>query len=305
MGCESMLINDLYFKCIKSMRNITYSVDMLRLKSYINYFDFKELEFFLNTYYKRNIKKFWCSDRPMCFHYNYVIEVEEGKTFYFGFMHNNESISFNKDCKLYNFTIEFNPNKIKNNIILLHILKGFPNWLLRSFDIAMDIPVSITDLIFNVGNRRKLITRSYGGDNISYSVGEGNGRYKIYNKKRESDLSIPGNLTRIEVSLEFEDFPLTDIKIFDINECFLPEVYLNQYVVSLSDTVQNDATLNAILYAVQHGFPIKSLSRVYREKIKKLLQGGSKVWFEKKSIVQAFNQCIFAYFISDSKQYFK
>lgn len=300
-----MNIDDLYFKSVKTKMNITYSIDMLRLKTYISYYDFKELEFFINTYYKDKIKRFWCSDRPMCFHYNYVIEVEEGKSFYFGFMHNNETVSFNKDCKKYNFTVEFNPNKIKDNIILLHILKGFPNWLLRSFDLAMDVPVNIMDLIFDVGNRRKLITRSYGGDNISYSVGEGNGRYKIYNKKRESDLSITGNLTRIEVSFEYDDFPLSDLIFMKIEEGYLPDVYLNQYVVSLSDTVNTDPTLNAILYAVQHGFPMKSLSRVYKQKIKKLLEGGSKLKFHKDFIKQAFNKTIFAYFMSDSKQYFK
>lgn len=300
-----MLENDLYFRKIETKSNITYSIDMLRLKTYISYFEFKELEFFLNTYYKRKIKKFWCSDRPMCFHYNYLIEIKEGKSFYFGFMHNNEIISFDKDCKKYNFTIEFNPNKIKDNIILLHILKGFGEWFLRSFDIAMDIPVNIMDLVFDIGNRRKHITRSYGGDNISHSVGEGNGRYKIYNKKKESNLDIVGNLSRIELSLEFEDFPICDIKFFDIDIGYLPDVFLNQYVVSLSDTVTEDSTLNAVLYAVQHGFPIKNLSRVYKNKIKNLLEGGSRVRFCKNHIIEAFKQCIFAYLIGDSKQYFK
>ena len=37
-----MLIDDLYYKNVKTKDNITYSVDMLRLKTYIKYFDFKE-----------------------------------------------------------------------------------------------------------------------------------------------------------------------------------------------------------------------------------------------------------------------
>lgn len=114
-----------------------------------------------------------------------------------------------------------------------------------------------------------------------------------------------GNLTRVEVSYEYEDFPLTDIKYMKIEEGYLPDIFLNQYVVSLSDTVQADATLNAVLYAVQHGFPIKELSRVYRNKIKNLLNGDSKVIFDKECIQEAFNKCIFAYFIAESKQIFK
>lgn len=300
-----MLIDNLYYKSVKTKDNITYSIDMLRLKTYIKYFDFKELEFFFNSYYKDKIKKFWCSDRPMCFHYNYVIEVEEGISFYFGFMHNSETVSFHKDCKEYNFTIEFNPNKLKNNFILLHILHNFNNWVLKSFDCAMDISVGIMDIIFDVGNRRKLITRSNGGDDITYSVGQGNGRYKIYNKKKESSLDIAGNLTRVEVSFEFEDFPISDVIFFEVSESFLPDVYLNEYVYSLSDVTTKDATLSALLYAVQHGYPIKQLSRKYKEKIKELLKGGSKISFDKKYVEECFRKCIYAYFDNNSKQWFK
>ena len=300
-----MLIDDLYYKSIKTKDNITYSVDMLRLKTYIKYFDFKELEFFLNTYFKDKIKKFWVSDRPMCFHYNYVVEVEEEKSFYFGFMHNSEGISFHKDCKEYNFTIEFNPNKLKDNFILLHILQNFNNWFLKSFDCAMDIPVGIMDLIFDIGNRRKLITRSNGGDDITYSIGQGDGRYKIYNKKRESNLEIVGNLTRVEVSFEFEGFPISDLIFFNISDFFLPDIYLNEYVYSLSDVTTKDATLSALLYAVQHGYPVKQLSRKYKEKIKNLLKGGSKINFNKKYVEECFKKCIYSYFDKNSKQWFK
>lgn len=303
MGYKNMLSNELYFRGIKSPHNIVYSVDMLRLKTYITYFDFKELEFFLNTYHKAKIKKFWCSDRIQCFHYNYLIEIEEGKTFYFGFMHNNEHVSYDSNYKKYNFTIEFNPNKIKDNSILRYILSGFGNWLLRSCDIAMDIQVSILDIVFDIGNRRKFHTISYGGDNISYSVGQGNGRYKIYNKKKESNLEIVGNLTRVELSLEYEDFPLMEILRFNVESGLLPEVFLNQYVVSLSSDVNKDKTLSALLFAVQQGFPLKELSRRYREKIKNLLEGGSRIRFEKKYVIDAFRQCIFGYFIG-TKQVF-
>ena len=300
-----MYTEDLYFKKIDSKQNITYSVDMLRLKTYISYIEFKELEFFLNTYHKAHIKKFWCSDRVQCFHYNYLIEIEESKTFWLGFLHNSESVAFHKGDKTYNLTIEFNPNKIKEHSILIYILKSYGNWLIRSFDMAMDIRVNILDLIFDIGRRRKMVTTSYGNDNLSYAVGEGKGRYKIYNKKRESSLNIVGDLTRVEVTFQYDDYPMADLKYIEIEKAYLPDIFLNRYVMSLSDNVSQDSTLSAVLYAVQHGFPIKNLSRRYRDKIKELLEGGSRVNFYEVNVRQALNKCIFAYFLWNSKQHFK
>lgn len=59
----------------------------------------------------------------------------------------------------------------------------------------------------------------------------------------------------------------------------------------------------AILYAVQSGYPVKNLSRAYKEKLKDLLEGGSKIKFDKKSVIEAFNKTIFYYFVRrESKQ---
>ena len=92
--------------------NMTYSVDMLRLKTYITYAEFNSIEFCINTVYKDNIKKFWISERIMNFHYNYVMEFD-GVSFWFGFMHNNEGVNYNREELKYNFTIDFNPNKLR------------------------------------------------------------------------------------------------------------------------------------------------------------------------------------------------
>ena len=137
---------NLYVKKIEN-NNMIYSCDKLRLKTYINFFQFSELEFFIKSFYKDNIKKFWISDKISSFHYNYNIEVGEGKSFIIQFMHNNETIAFDKENKVYNFSIEFNPNKLKDDKLLLHILHSYSNWLLRSFDVAIDIPINILDLI--------------------------------------------------------------------------------------------------------------------------------------------------------------
>ena len=284
--------------------NMTYSIDKIRLKTYITYIKFKELEFFINSFYKDNIKKFWISDRRMCFHYNYAIDFESC-SFYFAFMHNNEGINYNRDALEYNFTIEFNPNKVRGNSLVLHILDSFSYWFLKSFDLAVDIPINVLDLVFDTVRRRKLQTISYGGDNITYNYGSGNGRVKIYNKKNESNLNIVGNLTRVEVSLEYEDFPLFYLKDFKFNEEVFPCIYLNQYVFSFTDYTNKDKTLMALLYAVQSGYPLKDLTRRYREKVKNMLEGGSRIKFNKQSVLDVFKQTILYYFNRNtSKQVF-
>lgn len=75
-----------------------------------------------------------------------------------------------------------------------------------------------------------LKTTSYGGDNLTYNYGQNDGRVKIYNKKRESELNIPGNLTRVEVTREIEEFPITNTRRLLFDEKFFPKIYLGQYV---------------------------------------------------------------------------
>ena len=100
--------------------------------------------------------------------------------------------------------------------------------------------------------------------------GKGDGRVKIYNKKIESNLSIAGDLTRVEISRSIDDFPIVEIKNFNYGENF-PYIYLSNYIYSLSD--YKDKTLLAVLYAVQSGYSIKDLTRDYKRKIKNLLEG--------------------------------
>lgn len=290
-----MYENDFY-NCYFKDNNMVYSIDMIRLKTYITYSQFSEIEFMLKFSLKDKIKRFWLSDRIMQFHYNYVLEFDD-HSFWFGFMHNSESVNYNKDNLEYNFTIEFNPNKLKDNSFILHLLDKFGNWFIKSFDLAIDIPINIRDIVFDIGSRRKVETRSYGGDDISYRVGSGNGRYKIYNKKNESGLNIVGYLTRVEVSIDVDDFPVKDIKRYRFDEMYFPLLYLNQYIFSFDDYISKDKTTLALLYAVQSGYPMKELSRVYRTKIKKLLEGGSSIKFSRLVAEDIFKKTIYFYFI--------
>lgn len=295
---------DLYCKKIEN-NNMIYSIDKLRLKTYITFEQFSKLEFLLKTVYKDLVKRFWISERPMCYKYNYNIEIEEGKSFFLDFMHNSERIKFDDMNKKFSLVLEFNPNKLKNDKLIKYILCSYPNWLLKSLDLAVDIPINILDLLVDIGGKRKLLTISLGGDNKTYTYGKNDGRVKIYNKKNESKLNIVGNLTRIEVSREFEDFPIMKVKEFNFGKDYFPSVYLNQYVFSFLEEKTKDKTLMALLYAVQNGYPLKELSRVYREKIKNLLQGGSLIKFDVKSANQVFFDVIYYYFLDKkSKQIF-
>ena len=286
---------DIYNKKVE-FDNMTYSIDKIRLKTYITYAKFQELEFELKAAYKNNIEKFWLSDRIMCFHYNYTIEFDDF-SFYIGFLHNNESVNYNKENIEYNFTIEFNPNKARDNTLILRILNRFNNWYLRSFDLAIDIPINILDIIVDISGRLKMQKISYCDDNVTYNIGKGDGRVKIYNKKRESGLNIVGHLTRVEVTKEFDDFPISNIKRFNLEESIFPSLYLNQYIFSFSDYDSKNRTLMAILYAVQSGYPIKNLTRDYKKKLKELLEAGSKIKFNNESAIEVFNKTIFYYFV--------
>ena len=136
----------MYYQKIESFNNLTYSIDMLRLKTYITYSKFTELEFYFDIAGQDLISKKYTSSRAKDFFYNYVIEIGEGKSFYIGFLHNTERRVPN-DNVLYNFTIEFNPNKIKNHKIIHRILSMSNDWYLKSFDLAVDIKVNILDII--------------------------------------------------------------------------------------------------------------------------------------------------------------
>lgn len=265
-------LKDLYNKKIVH-NNMTYSIDMIRLRTYLTYNDYNDIDFYIRTYHKNKIKRFYISDRPMCFHYNYNIEIEEGRSFYFGFCHNSEQKICERFEPLYNFTIEFNPNKIKYDNLLMYLLSKAGKWNIIKYDLAIDLRVNILDLIVDKSGKRKMHSFSNGYDDKTYIIGStGDGMIKIYNKKKESDLKITGDYTRIEITREIDEFYIGDIVYFNYIFKF-PEIYLNNYIYSLSDYESKDKTTYALLYAVQNGYPINDLSRVYKEKIKKLLQG--------------------------------
>ena len=273
--------------------NMTYSIDMLRLKTYITYSTFTELEFRLKTIWQENLVLNYTTGKMSEFHYNYRIVNDEGNGFWLGFLHNTEKRTQN-ELNRYNLTIDFNPNKLKDDEIVKYILGLSGEWFIKSYDLAVDVKVNIRDLIVNKGQKRKMLIFNNGGDNLTYEVGTGDLRVKVYNKKKESKLDMFGDLTRIEISRTCDDYPISEIARYQFGNNF-PEVYLNQYVMSLSE--YQDKTLMAVLFAVQGGYPINELTRSYKLKLKNMFEGGYKINFYQKYANSVLQQVIYHYFV--------
>ncbi len=274
--------------------NIIYSIDKIRLKSYIDYKTYSDLEFYLRAYHNDKLDYFKISDRIMQFKYNFTIKIGEGKTIYLGFHHNNEKAEDNDG--LHNLTVEFNPNKIKQDKILMKILGLSGNWFIKRYDLAMDLQINILDLITDMSGKfnQKIFSNGYDDKTIYYGVGDK--RVKIYNKKIESKLDLFGNLTRIEVTREVEDFEVRKAVCLNYDNYF-PCVYTNNYMFSFSD--YEDKTLLPILYAVQNGYPIRDLSKTYKKKIKSLLEGGYKIKFDNKTVTTLLRKTLYYYFMKN------
>lgn len=133
-----------------SADNINYTVDMLRLRTNLTAFEFSKLEFMINTVYKDNVRENYQSTGISNFKYNYVIELNENSSYWFGFIHNSEltnaSSSMQNERREYNFTVEFNPNKVEIKGLLKYILHLSTNWTIKSIDMAMDVKVNILDI---------------------------------------------------------------------------------------------------------------------------------------------------------------
>lgn len=278
------------FNCLVK-DNITYTVDMLRLKTQFTYEQFEKIRFHMYTAYNKFIDREYQSGAISDFKYNVNIKLKEGESYWFGFMHNSELI--NKTSSLqnpnttYNFTIEFNPNKVQIKGLLKYILKLTFDWTIKSLDIAMDVPVNILDICgYDKCRKKDIRIFNCGYDNKTIYMGRTNNRIKIYNKKIESNLDR--DLTRIEISSKL-DLHIKNIMCY-IYDVSLPDLYLNQYLYTFAD--YEDKTLLAVLYAVQNGFNLNDLSRRYKDKVKNLLKGDYKIEFSNNCCTQIIQKCI-------------
>ena len=225
----------------------TYTIDMIRFKTYISA---RELSL-INPVIRTNAKEFFTNTGFGKFALNYKFD-----SLWTGL----GSLNKKKDGKVI-WCIEVNPNKMG-----YHDME-FLQWALHEFsfnvvryDLAIDIPYNINQLYFGDLYKKSFSMFYNDFDNKTYYFGKGNGHTKIYNKKIESNLDY--ELTRYEVTLEC-DFEFWKGVPAAINTNFITVCRTPYY------SFCGDSSLDAILYAVNSGFPFKSLSRRYKDYIKK------------------------------------
>ena len=267
--------NLLYFNGLNVLdkNNYSYCVDMLRLRCSVTVDIFERCVVSKLFIYKDKIET-WDSTRICDFYHNYNYS-DEDCSFWFGFISNKEKSmssgsSLQNENKQFNLTVEFNPNKVKDNKLLLHILKCSTNWYIKSVDFAVDINTNILNVVgFDKSQKNCLMTYDCGGDDKTFYIGKGNNRVKVYNKTNESNLLY--DLTRIEITRYFGDSDnLKIIKSWKYYGYF-PELFLKDYQITIDD-LQGDRTLMALVYAVNSGLPLHDLSRKYKIKVKEFLQ---------------------------------
>lgn len=137
------------FNCI-SNENVNYTVDMLRLRTDLTFEEFSKIEYRVNSIYNDKLKDKYQSSGISNFKYNFVMEIKEGSSYWFGFIHNSEltnaNSSMQNEHRKYNFTVEFNPNKVEIKGLLKYILNISSNWTVKSLDMAMDLKINILDI---------------------------------------------------------------------------------------------------------------------------------------------------------------
>ena len=205
-----------------------------------------------------------------------VSYIGQGCSYWLGFHHNSE-----KPNDRHNLVIEFNPNKCLLRGLLDLILSAFFNTLsveVVSIDVAMDIPVNINRLIIDKYRKHTYKLFDNGGDDKTHYLGKGDGRIKIYNKARE--LGIDGDLTRYEIS---KDIRLPIGSVIDEGYEFEGEL-VSVSCLEGKNIEFEDKTLSALFWAVVEGYPVSELSRVYKDKIRKLMKDYTELEFDKKKI---------------------
>lgn len=227
--------------------DFTYNIDMIRLKTYISAYELKKIKPLL----EQNSSSFFSSSGFGKFALNYKFSA-----LWTGL----GSINAKKDGKVI-WCIEVNPNKMDyNDFEFLQWATDNFTFNLTRYDLAIDIPYNINQLYFGDLYKKSFSMFYNDYDNKTYYFGKGSGHTKIYNKKIESNLDY--ELTRYEVTLE------TD---FDFLSGLPPAHNINFITICRTPyfSLSGDPSLDAILYAVNSGFPFKSLSRRYKDYIKK------------------------------------
>ncbi|HFL3113252.1 TPA: hypothetical protein ACG3KP_003696 [Clostridioides difficile] len=261
----------------------SYSIDMVRLRVNVLQDDFKD--FFVRFNLEPNVEyKFMTSIKSYRHNYYFKDSVPFGKncSFWVGCGQNARKSDYKIDI-----VIEFNPNKCSGSNLLECILDRFyynnPNVEVLSFDLACDIPVCITDIIFTRGSQRSYKMFSNGIDNKTYYFGArgSEGHLKVYNKAKELKLENQ-ELTRYEITFK-PCMPIQKIyRFYEVDRKYFVPVYLiNSYQLDI-DIDGTDKVL--LLSCMEHPEFLEYLGRRKRKKIEQLLGDNCSLNFDFSAI---------------------
>lgn len=158
----------------------------------------------IDDHFYCDIVKSWHGYHPALMQDNYTLQTEQGISFYLGFgTYGRDYTSNNMDAKL-----EFNPAKVGNSAWfknLYYLLVQRAKFIdFRRFDVAIDLPVSRTQLRMLKDNRKYTLLDYGGEDRTEYlGVRSAHGNCKLYNKALE--MKIARNLTRLELTLDYSN----------------------------------------------------------------------------------------------------
>jgi len=243
-------------------KKVEYSIDMVRLKT-------REKSYDLGPLMKRlsfdSRVEYWQSFNFKNYHHNFKVTETSEFSYYVGIEHNMKRTELKKDL-----VIEYNPNKFiyASDSLLFWILFNYfrDNFDIVSVDVAIDIEKNIKELYFDRNYKRsyKMFVSDSG---VTHYFGEGDGRIKVYDKKKEQETKgkkvNKENWTRIEYSIKINE------NINNISKFYKKIPLIDIY--KMSDVEVKDRTTRALIYAVQNGYDIKELSRDYRKKIKSII----------------------------------
>lgn len=261
---------------------------MVRLKTSVLNMD---LESFMKKYQDNPYVTSWEDRRFNMYRYNWKFEymtITGAESFWIGYSHGSEKVGLK-----HNLVVEFNPNKCDDIPYLWHVLKTFYKDFSRvycvSADIACDMPVNILDVLYIPDGRRKYKYLNNGSDDMTYYFGNRgeDGSIKIYNKARQMKIK-DFDLTRYEITRRL-DYTLERSEFVSLDwTCLVDIALIDNYQYGLEVT----QTERAVLYAVMNGFPMKDLSRIYKDKIKKILSNSAGNTLESTE----FDMCLRNYF---------
>ena len=245
--------------------DIKYSVDMVRLLVRLRPGEFQTI---FDYQARMPDISYYMSNRVKDYHYNIVVKKEK-YSYWMGYKHNGDL----DNC---DFVLEYNPNKVRNDILVDYVLNNYFNKVtcydirysprVCSVDIAVDIPVNILNcLLFKQTKGRYLFYSGSTGraDDFTVYIGKGLGRVKIYNKALESGLNY--DLTRYEVSLKLNK-PLQSIRTVKVDVETKPVLKIIDMQFGMD--AETRATLNGFL---QEPYLINQLSQYKRKKYREMI----------------------------------